>query len=71
MLGILILGIVATGCSTQSDVDKMLSSPEVERKAKAALLMNNGFAKYELGDKRGAIDDYNQAIIIDPQYAKA
>ena len=32
---------------------------------------NRGNAKYELGDKTGAIADYTQAIIINPQDAKA
>ena len=30
-----------------------------------------GFIRYELGDKQGAIDAFNQAIKIDPNYALA
>ena len=30
-----------------------------------------GIAKYELGDKAGAMADYTQAITINPQYAEA
>ena len=30
-----------------------------------------GIAKYESGDKRGAIDDYNRAIALNPKFAKA
>jgi len=30
-----------------------------------------GIAKYELGDYRGAIADFNKAIKIDPDYAMA
>jgi tetratricopeptide (TPR) repeat protein len=32
---------------------------------------NRGIAKYESGDKAGAIADYTQAITINPQDAKA
>ena len=32
---------------------------------------NRGLAKYESGDKAGAIADYTQAITINPQYAIA
>ncbi|MDJ0505142.1 MAG: tetratricopeptide repeat protein, partial [Nostocales cyanobacterium LE14-WE12] len=32
---------------------------------------NRGNARYDLGDKQGAIDDYNQALNIDPNYALA
>jgi DNA-binding helix-hairpin-helix protein with protein kinase domain len=32
---------------------------------------NSGNNRYNLGDKQGAIDDYNQALNIDPNYAYA
>ncbi|MFN9400790.1 MAG: tetratricopeptide repeat protein, partial [Dolichospermum sp.] len=32
---------------------------------------NRGVVRYELGDKQGTIDDYNQAIKFNPNYADA
>ncbi|MEB3148317.1 MAG: tetratricopeptide repeat protein, partial [Sphaerospermopsis sp.] len=32
---------------------------------------NRGVVKSDLGDKKGAIDDFTQAITINPQFAKA
>jgi tetratricopeptide (TPR) repeat protein len=71
ILFILIIGTLSTGCSTQNDMDKMLSSPEVERKAKAALLVDNGIEKAKSGDKKGSIADFDQAIILDPKFSTA
>ncbi|MTJ21615.1 tetratricopeptide repeat protein, partial [Dolichospermum sp. UHCC 0352] len=43
----------------------------VELSPRAALYANRGFAKSNLGDKQGAINDFTQAIKIDPNYAQA
>ena len=37
----------------------------------AEIYYNRGNARYKLGDKQGAIQDYNQAIKINPNEAKA
>ena len=64
---IFIISNIIIGFSNQNDVDKMLASPEIERKAKAALLFENGIKKYNLGDKKRAIPDFNQSISLDPK----
>ncbi|MEH2413053.1 tetratricopeptide repeat protein, partial [Nostoc sp.] len=33
--------------------------------------INSGVTRYNLGDNQGAIDDYNQALLINPYYADA
>jgi tetratricopeptide (TPR) repeat protein len=38
---------------------------------RAAFYYNQGIVRYDLGDKPGAIDDYNLAIKINPNYASA
>ena len=38
---------------------------------RAAFYYNRGNFRYGLGDKQGAIDDFNQAIKINPNYARA
>ncbi|MFM6104687.1 MAG: trypsin-like peptidase domain-containing protein [Sphaerospermopsis kisseleviana] len=43
----------------------------IELSPRAAFYNNRGNVRYELGDKQGAIDDYNQAIKINPNYAYA
>jgi tetratricopeptide (TPR) repeat protein len=43
----------------------------IELSPRAAFYNNRGNVRNELGDKQGAIDDYNQAIKINPNYAGA
>ena len=44
----------------------------IEKYPRAYIAYNNrGSAKYDLGDKQGAIEDYNKAIEINPQNAEA
>ncbi|MFN7412359.1 MAG: tetratricopeptide repeat-containing serine protease family protein [Dolichospermum sp.] len=43
----------------------------IELSPRAAFYSNRGVAKDELGDKQGAIDNYNQAIKINPNLAQA
>ncbi|MDM3850523.1 MAG: tetratricopeptide repeat protein [Aphanizomenon gracile PMC627.10] len=43
----------------------------IELSPRAAFYNNRGNVRDELGDKQGAIDDYNQAIKINPNYADA
>ncbi|MEI6370115.1 MAG: tetratricopeptide repeat-containing serine protease family protein [Nostocales cyanobacterium ELA608] len=43
----------------------------IELSPRAAFYNNRGNVRNELGDKQGAIDDYNQAIKINPNYANA
>ncbi|WP_137669243.1 tetratricopeptide repeat-containing S1 family peptidase, partial [Sphaerospermopsis reniformis] len=43
----------------------------IELSPRAAFYNNRGVIRDELGDKQGAIDDYNQAIKINPNYANA
>jgi tetratricopeptide (TPR) repeat protein/S1-C subfamily serine protease len=41
------------------------------KEPKAWAYVNRGIVKYELGDKKGSIDDYDKAIQLNPQYAGA
>jgi tetratricopeptide (TPR) repeat protein/S1-C subfamily serine protease len=43
----------------------------IELSPRAAFYLNRGIVRNELGDKQGAIDDYTQAIKINPNYAQA
>ncbi|MEI3649617.1 MAG: tetratricopeptide repeat-containing serine protease family protein [Dolichospermum lemmermannii FEM_B0920] len=43
----------------------------IELSPRAAFYVNRGIVRNELGDKPGAIDDYNQAIKINPNLAQA
>jgi tetratricopeptide (TPR) repeat protein/S1-C subfamily serine protease len=43
----------------------------IELSPRAAFYNNRGIVRDDLGDKPGAIDDYNQAIKINPNYANA
>ncbi|MFN5955373.1 MAG: tetratricopeptide repeat protein [Dolichospermum sp.] len=43
----------------------------IELSPRAAFYLNRGNVRYNLGDKQGAIDDYNQAIKINPNLALA
>ncbi|MFM6753217.1 MAG: tetratricopeptide repeat-containing serine protease family protein, partial [Dolichospermum sp.] len=43
----------------------------IELSPRAAFYNNRGNVRSELGDKQGAIDDFNQAIKINPNYANA
>ena len=43
----------------------------IAQSSNAEAYNNRGLAKYELGDKKGAIADYNEAIRINPNFAKA
>ena len=43
----------------------------IELSPRAAFYNNRGIVRSELGDKPGAIDDYTQAIKINPNYAQA
>jgi tetratricopeptide (TPR) repeat protein/S1-C subfamily serine protease len=43
----------------------------IELSPRAGFYINRGVVRNELGDKQGAIDDYNQAIKINPNYAQA
>ena len=43
----------------------------IELSPRAAFYNNRGNVRNDLGDKPGAIDDFNQAIKINPNYAKA
>jgi tetratricopeptide (TPR) repeat protein/S1-C subfamily serine protease len=43
----------------------------IELSPRAAFYNNRGNVRDDLGDKQGAIDDYNQAIKINPNYAQA
>ncbi|MBD2270285.1 tetratricopeptide repeat protein [Anabaena sp. FACHB-1391] len=43
----------------------------IELSPRAAFYTNRGIVRAELGDKPGAIDDYNQAIKINPNLAQA
>ncbi|MFM6911208.1 MAG: tetratricopeptide repeat protein, partial [Dolichospermum sp.] len=43
----------------------------IELSPRAAFYYNRGVVRKELGDKQGAIDDYNQAIKINPNLAQA
>ncbi len=43
----------------------------INKEPKAWAYVNRGIIKYELGDKKGAIVDYDRAIQLNPQYAGA
>jgi tetratricopeptide (TPR) repeat protein/S1-C subfamily serine protease len=43
----------------------------INKEPKAWAYVNRGTVKYELGDKKGSIDDYDKAIQLNPQYAGA
>ncbi|QSV53880.1 MAG: serine protease [Dolichospermum sp. UKL201] len=43
----------------------------IELSPRAAFYLNRGLVRDDLGDKPGAIDDYNQAIKINPNFAEA
>jgi tetratricopeptide (TPR) repeat protein/S1-C subfamily serine protease len=43
----------------------------IERGEKSWAYSNRGNSKFKLGDKKGAIDDFDRAIKINPQYANA
>ncbi|MFN9615001.1 MAG: tetratricopeptide repeat protein, partial [Dolichospermum sp.] len=43
----------------------------IELSPRAAFYLNRGNVRYQLGDKQGAIDDYTQAIKINPNLAQA
>ncbi|MDM3852007.1 MAG: tetratricopeptide repeat protein [Aphanizomenon gracile PMC627.10] len=43
----------------------------IELSPRAAFYLNRGNVRYQLGDKQGAIDDYNQAIKFNPNLAQA
>ena len=67
------------GIHGQGETDAKMSEQEVIRLAGQALAIKQSaeayfyraYAKGGLGDKQGAIADYNQAIAINPQAAKA
>ena len=48
-----------------------LANQVLATKQSAKAYFYRAYAKYDLGDKQGAIADFNQAIAIDPQDAKA
>ena len=43
----------------------------IQTKPEAYAYLNRGHAKFDLGNKQGAIDDFDLAIAINPQYALA
>ncbi len=43
----------------------------INREDKSWAYINRGFIKSKLGDNKGAISDYDRAIVINPQYATA
>jgi len=55
---------------SEQEVIKLASQVLATRQSAEAYFYR-AYAKFVLGDKQGAIADYNQAIAIDPQFAKA
>ncbi|MFN6197618.1 MAG: tetratricopeptide repeat protein, partial [Dolichospermum sp.] len=63
-------------CAILSDLKRYKEAAAAINKAielspRAAFYNNRGIVRDDLGDKQGAIDDYNQAIKINPNYAQA
>ncbi|MDB9446377.1 tetratricopeptide repeat protein [Anabaena sp. CS-542/02] len=52
-------------------LESLTVSPVDETVQNAQFYFNRGFDRSDLGDKQGAIDDYTQAIHIDPNFALA
>ena len=71
---IVIALFIGTACITGCDVQqgKINETEAIRLKPDDAEAYNNrGNAKFDLGDKQGAIADYNQAIRLKPDYALA
>ena len=57
--------------STNLGVDIFPGNQTSYKNKDADYYINSGVARYNSGDKQGAIDDYNQALKINPNYALA
>jgi Tfp pilus assembly protein PilF len=56
---------------TTTQINNATQSTQTPPSQEAKAYFDRGLAKYNSGDKKGAISDFDSAIQIDPQYAKA